>query len=144
MEIPAELCQTALEVFRFSGLHVCRRMTNLQTPTHGDQTMAKNTKPKINAEAAYENACLVAQDLVARIGELLFDLPAPGNDGSTPRSCGRSTPKAKTPSPQMKSASCWCSRFAGRCCGRNPSSACCPMALKNSMKSALAEFCVDY
>lgn len=42
--------------------------------------MAKNAKPKINAEATYENAHLVAQDLVTRIGELLFDLPAPGND----------------------------------------------------------------
>jgi hypothetical protein len=42
--------------------------------------MAKNAKPKINAEAAYENAHLVAQDLVTRIGELLFDQPAPGND----------------------------------------------------------------
>lgn len=40
----------------------------------------KNAKPKLNAEAAYENAHLVAQDLVARIGELLFDQPAPGND----------------------------------------------------------------
>jgi hypothetical protein len=39
---------------------------------------AKTTKPKITAEAAYENAHLVAQDLVQRIGELLFDLPAPG------------------------------------------------------------------
>jgi hypothetical protein len=42
--------------------------------------MAKNAKPQINAEAAYENAHLVAQDLVTHIGELLFDLPAPGND----------------------------------------------------------------
>ena len=42
--------------------------------------MAKNAKPKINDEAAYENAHLVAQDLVTRIGDLLFDLPAPGND----------------------------------------------------------------
>ena len=40
----------------------------------------KNAKPKLNAEAAYENAHLVAQDLVERIRELLFDLPAPGND----------------------------------------------------------------
>ena len=40
----------------------------------------KNPKPKLNAEAAYENAHLVAQDLVARIDELLFDMPAPGND----------------------------------------------------------------
>ena len=38
--------------------------------------MAKNAKPKINAEAGYENAQLVAQDLTIRIGELHFDLPA--------------------------------------------------------------------
>ena len=37
-------------------------------------------QPKPMAEAAYENAHLVAQDLVARIQELLFDLPAPGHD----------------------------------------------------------------
>ena len=37
-------------------------------------------KPKLTAEAAYENAHLVAQDLVERIRELLFDLPAPDND----------------------------------------------------------------
>ena len=37
-------------------------------------------KANLTAEAAYENAHLVAQDLVQRIGELLFDLPAPGND----------------------------------------------------------------
>jgi len=37
-------------------------------------------KPNLTAEAAYENAHLVAQDLVQCIGELLFDLPAPGND----------------------------------------------------------------
>lgn len=40
----------------------------------------KNPKPKLNAEAACENAHLVAQDLVERIRELLFDMPAPGND----------------------------------------------------------------
>ena len=40
----------------------------------------ENKKPKLTAEAAYENAHIVAQDLVQRIGELLFDLPAPGND----------------------------------------------------------------
>jgi hypothetical protein len=39
-----------------------------------------NPKPKLNAEAAYENAHLVAQDLVERVRELLFDMPAPGND----------------------------------------------------------------
>lgn len=42
--------------------------------------MTTNKKPALKAEAAYENAHLVAQDLVARIGELLFDMPAPGND----------------------------------------------------------------
>ena len=36
----------------------------------------KNAKPKLNAEAAYENAHLVARDLVDRIGELLMDMPA--------------------------------------------------------------------
>jgi hypothetical protein len=40
----------------------------------------RNEKPKLTAEAAYENAHLVAQDLVERIRELLFDLPAPGDD----------------------------------------------------------------
>ena len=37
-------------------------------------------KPKLTANAAYENAHLVAQDLVERIRELLFDMPAPGNE----------------------------------------------------------------
>ncbi len=40
----------------------------------------KNPKPKLTAEAAYENAHLVAQDMIERIRELLFDMPAPGND----------------------------------------------------------------
>jgi len=40
----------------------------------------KDPKPKLTAETAYENAHLVAQDLVERIRELLFDMPAPGND----------------------------------------------------------------
>ena len=39
-----------------------------------------NQKPKLTADAAYENAHLVAQDLVERIRELLVDMPAPGND----------------------------------------------------------------
>jgi hypothetical protein len=42
--------------------------------------MNENKKPKLIAEAAYENAHLVAQDLLERIRELLSDLPAPGND----------------------------------------------------------------
>lgn len=42
--------------------------------------MTTNKKPTLKADAAYENAHLVAQDLVQRIGELLFDLPAPDND----------------------------------------------------------------
>jgi hypothetical protein len=37
-------------------------------------------KPRLMAEAAYENAHLVAHDLLERIRELLSDLPAPGND----------------------------------------------------------------
>jgi len=43
-------------------------------------TPKRNPKPNLKANAAYENAHLVAQDLVQRIGELLFDLPAPDND----------------------------------------------------------------
>ena len=37
-------------------------------------------KPALHAEAAYENAHLVAQDLVDRIKELLQDLPAPDDE----------------------------------------------------------------
>lgn len=40
----------------------------------------RKKKPNLTAEAAYENAHLVAQDQLERIRELLFDLPAPGND----------------------------------------------------------------
>ena len=43
-------------------------------------TKRQNDKPPLTAEPAYENAHLVAQDLVDRIRELLFDLPAPDND----------------------------------------------------------------
>jgi hypothetical protein len=39
-----------------------------------------NQKPKLTADAAYENAHLVAQDLVERIRDLIFQMPAPGND----------------------------------------------------------------
>ena len=39
-----------------------------------------NQKPKLTADAAYENAHLVAQDLVERIRELLFDMHVPGNE----------------------------------------------------------------
>ena len=42
--------------------------------------MARERKPNLKAEAAYENAHLVAHDLLERIEELLFDMPAPGND----------------------------------------------------------------
>ncbi len=38
------------------------------------------TKPKLAAEAAYENSHLVARDLLDRIQELLHEMPAPGND----------------------------------------------------------------
>jgi hypothetical protein len=55
----------------------------IQRATHGEQTMNANAnrKPKLTADAAYENAHLVAQDLLERIRELLFEMPAPGNDG---------------------------------------------------------------
>ncbi len=39
--------------------------------------MPKTNKPKLNADAAYENAVLVSHDLVSRIQEMLMDLPAP-------------------------------------------------------------------
>lgn len=42
--------------------------------------MAKNRKPNLKAEPAYENAHLVAQDQLQRISELLQDMPAPGQD----------------------------------------------------------------
>jgi hypothetical protein len=40
----------------------------------------KKSKPKLHAEAAYENAHLVARDLLERIDELLHEMPAPGDD----------------------------------------------------------------
>jgi len=43
-------------------------------------TNARKHKPQLTAEAAYENAHLVAKDLVERINELLFDMPAPYED----------------------------------------------------------------
>jgi hypothetical protein len=39
------------------------------------------TKQQIEVEPVYETAVLVSQDLVSRIRELLYDLPAP--DGET-------------------------------------------------------------
>ena len=42
--------------------------------------MPREKKPNLKAEAAYENAHLVAHDQIERIKELLFDMPAPGND----------------------------------------------------------------
>jgi hypothetical protein len=42
--------------------------------------MKRERKPNLNAEAAYENAHLVAKDLLERVEERLFDMPAPGND----------------------------------------------------------------
>jgi hypothetical protein len=37
-------------------------------------------KQHLEAQPAYENAHLVARDLLVRIDELLHDLPAPGDD----------------------------------------------------------------
>jgi hypothetical protein len=42
--------------------------------------MPRHKKPDLQADAAYENAHLVARDLLERIRELLSDMPAPGND----------------------------------------------------------------
>ena len=42
--------------------------------------MATDRKPPLLPDAAYENAHLVAQDLLERLRELLFSLPAPGSD----------------------------------------------------------------
>jgi len=39
--------------------------------------MTKTRKQRLNADAAYENAVLVSHDLVARLQEILMDLPAP-------------------------------------------------------------------
>jgi len=42
--------------------------------------MPREKKPNLKAEAAYENAHLDTQDQIERIKELLFDMPAPGNE----------------------------------------------------------------
>ena len=41
-----------------------------------------STKPQLQANAAYENGHLVAQDLLQRINELLHDLPAPDQENA--------------------------------------------------------------
>ena len=40
----------------------------------------KRNKPRLEAEAAYENAHLIARDLLNRIEEQLGDQPAPGGE----------------------------------------------------------------
>ena len=42
--------------------------------------MPTDRKLPLLPDAAYENAHLVAQDLLERLRELLFSLPAPGSD----------------------------------------------------------------
>ena len=44
---------------------------------------SRDATPKQNAENAYLTAHRKAHDLIKRIGEMLFDLPAPG-DGDHP------------------------------------------------------------
>lgn len=39
----------------------------------------RTNKPRLEADAAYENAHLVARDLLDHVRELLDDRPAPGN-----------------------------------------------------------------
>ena len=41
---------------------------------------ARNKPNRLQPQAAYENAHLVAQDLVGRINDLLFDMPAPDDE----------------------------------------------------------------
>ncbi len=43
-------------------------------------TTNRTKKPALQADAAYENAHLVARDLMGRVDELLHDMPAPGDD----------------------------------------------------------------
>ena len=43
-------------------------------------TTLERTRQRLEAQPAYESAHLVAQDLVSRIRELLYDLPAPGGE----------------------------------------------------------------
>ena len=45
-----------------------------------DNRIKKRNNPRLQAEPAYENAHLIARDLLKRIEEQLYDLPAPGND----------------------------------------------------------------
>jgi hypothetical protein len=42
--------------------------------------MTKNRKQPLKAEPAYEQAHLICQDLLERIRELTFNLPAPGGE----------------------------------------------------------------
>jgi hypothetical protein len=42
--------------------------------------MTNARKPQLEADFAYENAHTVAKELVERINELLFDMPAPYED----------------------------------------------------------------
>jgi hypothetical protein len=44
------------------------------------ETKLRRTPNQLNAEAAYKSAHLVAQNMVTRIGELLFELLASGKD----------------------------------------------------------------
>src|SRR5688500_13717759 len=85
--LPPELAKKSCE-FRptlagcFPGIEVTVCLYMHSTQSHGARTMnaTNDKKPKLTADAAYENAHLVAQDLVERIRELLFDMPAPGNE----------------------------------------------------------------
>lgn len=72
---------------RRPGLHIVRTGTILlvsgKRPGEPPMEMMMKTtkKPNLKAEAAYENAQLVATDLLIRLQELLHDLPAPESDG---------------------------------------------------------------
>jgi hypothetical protein len=63
-----------------SGRAAPETTTPLTMPGASAMTTSQPTKPKLKAEAAYENAHLVARDLLERIEELLFDMPPPGDE----------------------------------------------------------------
>jgi hypothetical protein len=72
------------------GIDLWRKATSEEGPTESAQEVnagydepqaaQKPVKQRHNAEAAYENSHLAAQDLLEHIRELLFDLPAPGSE----------------------------------------------------------------
>jgi hypothetical protein len=81
--------------FSFLGFCIytaCNTVRQLLSLGHTNNTRQpkgnKMNKPKITADAAYENAHLVAQDMIAKLAEVLFEMPAPGDDTASPINWG--------------------------------------------------------